>query len=90
LGIEGCADAGGMFDDGVMCVDVAQCNVPPLNGEMLYIDTCQFCHGVDGVGIEGVAPPVVGATTQDIIDANMEMGLSLPEVEAVADFLGGL
>jgi len=89
LGIEGCADSGGMFNADVMCSTIEECaEVPPLDGELLYIGTCQVCHGVDAVG--GTAPNIVGKTAQDIIDANMQMGLSPAEVDAVADFLGSL
>jgi hypothetical protein len=92
LGIEGCADEMGMFEDGVMCVDVAECNPPPLDGEILYMDNCQACHGVDGAGVP--FSPVVGATAEEIDAAiigepamNSLESLSPAEIDAIAAFL---
>jgi len=89
LGQEGCELDDGVFNAEVMCMDVAECNPEPLDGALLYEGSCALCHGVDAMGT-GLGPNVVGATSQDIIDANMEMGLSPAEVDAVADFLGAL
>jgi mono/diheme cytochrome c family protein len=88
LGIEGCADSGGMFNPDVMCSTIPDCSVAP-DGAALYADTCAGCHGVDAMGTP-IAPNIVGKTAQDIINANMQMGLSPAEVDAVADFLGSL
>jgi len=89
LGIEGCADDGGEFQAGVMCDAVPECSVvpPPLDGALLYMDNCETCHGPNGDGSGSTGVPVVGATSQEIIDANMQFGLTLEEVDAIADFL---
>jgi hypothetical protein len=67
---------------------------PPLDGELLYIDNCQDCHGVDGAG--GAFSNVQGATAGEITDAiNTEplmmtpglMALTPAEIQAIADFL---
>jgi|GEM_PF-596398 len=92
LGQEACELDGGVFDAEVLCDDVAECNVaPPLDGEILYIDNCQFCHGVDGVG--GFAGDVVGESAQEITDALMLPSmagvapLTPAEIDAIAAFL---
>ncbi|MCP4984255.1 MAG: PKD domain-containing protein, partial [Gammaproteobacteria bacterium] len=36
------------------------------SGEALYRGRCQICHGIDGVGIAGTAPPVIGSTREMI------------------------
>jgi hypothetical protein len=94
LGQEGCELDGGVFNAEVMCVDVAQCNVPPLDGEILYVDDCQSCHGVDGGGVP--FSNVQGKSSEEIEAAIMNIGammtpsleaLSPAEIEAIAVFL---
>ena len=88
LGQEGCELDGGVFDAEVMCMDVAECNPEPLDGALLYMDNCQACHGPNGDGSGSSGINVEGKSAQEIIDANMQFGLSLEQVEAIAVFLG--
>ncbi|TFG74544.1 MAG: hypothetical protein E4H21_10685 [Thermodesulfobacteriales bacterium] len=92
-----CGDLGGIqFDEGLMCSGVAECNVAPApDGEALYIDNCQFCHGPNGDGsVSPAFPPVAGKSAGEIETAIMTvpamMGLdflSAAEVDAIALFL---
>jgi mono/diheme cytochrome c family protein len=89
-----CEDLEGIqFDEGFMCSAVDECNVaPPPDGEALYIENCQACHGVDGMG--GFAGDVDGKSAEEINQAIANvvemMGLdflSAEEVDAIAEFL---
>ncbi len=64
------------------------------SGEALYRGRCQICHGVDGVGIVGTAPPVNGATREMIqnkitsVPSMNSIVLNVAESQLIADFLG--
>jgi mono/diheme cytochrome c family protein len=64
------------------------------SGEAIYRGRCQICHGVDGVGIAGTAPPVKGSTREMILNKIASVPsmngilLDSSESQLVADFLG--
>lgn len=64
------------------------------SGEALYRGRCQICHGVDGIGIAGTAPPVQGATREMILNKIVAVPsmnailLDSAEAQSIADFLG--
>ena len=64
------------------------------SGEALYRGRCQICHGVDGIGIPGTAPPVKGSTREMILDKIISVpsmntiALDSAESQLIADFLG--
>ncbi len=64
------------------------------SGDALYRGNCQLCHGVAGVGITGVAPPVIGATkgmiANKITTVPSMNGITIDAagLQLIADFLG--
>lgn len=86
---EECDDGNNNNGDG--CDANCQLEAPPLNGEQLYINNCESCHGVDGMG--GPFSNVVGKTSQEITDAIMNIPamtsivLTPEQIDAIADFL---
>ncbi len=63
-------------------------------GDAMYRNRCQICHGIDGVGIAGTAPPVIGATSVMVLDKIASIpsmnGINLlgSEIQLIADYLG--
>ncbi len=66
----------------------------PGEGEQLYIDNCESCHGAGGVG--GPDGDVVGESASDIAEAILEVPemnslsvLTAEEIDAIAAYLNG-
>ncbi len=68
--------------------------VTGTSGDALYRGNCQLCHGVAGIGITGVAPPVIGSTRLLIsnkistVSSMNAIVLDTTGLQAIADFLG--
>jgi len=90
-----CDFEGGVLDEGDLCVDVPECGVV-LNGEILYMDNCQECHG-DGAEYRSYAAlnrwtSIAEETDTAIMEVPLMMTPSLEaltpeEIDAIADFL---
>jgi len=79
LGQEGCDDDGGVFNAEVMCVDVAQCNLPLGEGCCVFGDNdCQ-----DGLGIIGCAD-LGGVFNAEVMCVNVAQCNLLPVIHDVS------
>ncbi|MEK6748038.1 MAG: PKD domain-containing protein [Pseudomonadota bacterium] len=55
-----------------------------LQGAQLYIDNCESCHGVGGVGIAGTGSNILGASAREIASAIEDITeMQTPELQAL-------